>query len=189
MALVIGLVGEKGSGKETFGDFFEEAAKQSELSVLRIRFSDVLIQTLQLWSLEPSRENLQKLAVVMKDGFGPDTLTHAISELIKNSKADLIVIDGVRWLPDRDLIRKFPENKLVYITATQELRFERLKTRTLTYRKNETQSFEQFIKEEGAENELYIPLIGEQADFKIENNADLEDFETKVKKLYLSLTH
>lgn len=184
MVTVIGLVGEKGSGKETFGNFLEEVAKGK--SVYRVRFSDILLQTLQLWSITPNRENLQKLAVVMKEGYGPDTLTHAIEEIIKESREDIIILDGVRWITDKELVRKFPKNILVYITAQADLRFDRLKKRDLPFRK-ETSSLEKFMEEEKAENEIYIPLIGKEADFKIENNSTMEDFKQEVEKLYPKL--
>ncbi len=182
MSIVIGLVGEKGSVNETFGNCFEEIA--CDKLVYRVRFSDILLQTLQLWGIPPTRENLQKIAVVMKNGFGADTLTHAISEIIKESHAEIIIVDGVRWKPDAKLIRSFPKNILVYISADVKLRFERLKKRNLSYRKKETKSFEQFMKEEQAENELYIPLIGKEADIKIENNGSLKDFKKAVEKFY-----
>lgn len=178
---IIGLVGEKGSGKETFGNFLMEAAIGKK--VLRIRFSDILNYTLKLWDIPQTRENLQKLAVVMDTGFGDGTLTHSIKSQIESTVADIIILDGVRWETDEILVRNFPKNFLVYITADPKIRFKRLKVRQ--EKLNEAKTFEQFIKEEAAKNELLIPKIGGRADVKIENNGSFEQLKKEVEKFYV----
>ncbi len=182
--IVIGLVGKKGSGKETFTKFLEEV---SDKEIAHVRFSDLLKETLELWSLSQTRENLQKLAVVMNQGFGEGTLSNAIFERLKNLKAEVIVIDGVRWESDVQMVRKFPKNFLIYITADLKTRYERLKKRGEKDGENAT-TFEQFVSEENAANELLIPKIGEGADFKIENEGSFEEFKKKVINLYSSLS-
>ncbi len=177
MKTVIGLVGEKGSGKETFGKILKKLTRKK---VAHIRFSDLLSETLHSWSLPQTRENLQKLAVVMKDGFGSNTLSNAIYQRIKNLKADVILIDGVRWESDVSLIRKFEKNLMVYITSDLMLRYERLKKRNQKIDEENT-TFEQFMKEEKAENELLIPRIGAKADYKIINNGTLEQFKKDIR--------
>lgn len=183
MALVVGLVGEKGSGKETFGNFLMEAAKGKK--VVRIRFSDILNETLMLWTIPLTRENLQHLAVVMDTGFGTGTLTDSISHKIRHMDADIIILDGIRWETDYMLVKYFPKSLLVYITAAPKLRFQRLKIRK--EKKDEAQTFAQFMKEEKAKNELLIPKIGLKADFKIENNGSFESLKQQAKKFYSSI--
>lgn len=63
-----------------------------------------------------------------------------------------------------------------------QVRFERLKIRQ--EKVGEAKTFEQFMKEEKAKNEIYIPRIGKKADFKIENNGTLEEFRQQVNKLF-----
>ena len=50
MKKVIGLVGEKGSGKQTFVNFLKEILRLAPLaqdySIRQVRFSDILAQTL-----------------------------------------------------------------------------------------------------------------------------------------------
>ena len=183
MQTVIGLVGEKGSGKETFTIFLEEIASSKKIA--HIRFSDLLKDTLNYWSLPQTRENLQKLAVVMNTGFGEGSLSHAICEQIKNIDAEIIVVDGVRWESDVTLIRTFDKNYLIYITADLDKRFERLKKRGEKTDEGTT-SLEQFKKEEQALNEILISQIGSNADFKIENNGTFEQLKEKIESLYSS---
>lgn len=180
MKIIIGLVGEKGSGKETFGNFLIEVAKGKK--VTRVRFSDLLNETLELWDIPKTRENLQNLAVIMDQCFGVGTLTHAISQRLNKIDGDIILLDGVRWESDEKMIRSFSKNLLVYISADAPLRFERLQKRKEKH--HEAETFEQFIKEETAKNELLIPKIGKRADIKIENNESFEDLKEKVNQFY-----
>lgn len=180
---IIGLVGEKGSGKDTFAKFLQEI---SEKSVSHIRFSDLLKQTLKLWDLHVTRANLQKLAQVLED-FGTGTVAHGLEKQIQETDAEIIILDGIRWKPDVELLNKFFNHKLIYITAEPRLRFERLKYRG----EKEGESsmiYQQFLEEEKAPNELLIPQIGAEADVKIENNGSLEEFKEAVEKFYASLS-
>lgn len=175
---IIGLVGEKGSGKDTFAHYLQDLIKQKRIA--HIRFSDLLKQTLKLWDLPISRSNLQKMAQLLENGFGPGTVARGIEVQIQQTKADIIILDGIRWKPDMELLKKFPNHTLVYITADPKLRFQRLKSRGEKDGESKM-SFEQFQKEEQAKNELLIPEIGSKADFKIENNKSLEEFKNDVK--------
>jgi len=175
--LLIGLVGEKGSGKDTFAKYLQEI---SERKIVHIRFSDLLKQTLKLWDLEITRANLQKLAQVLED-FGSGTVAHGLEKQIQETEAEIIILDGIRWKPDVELLKKFPDHKLVYITASPKLRFERLKNRGEKIGESEM-SYEQFLEEEKAPNELLIPEIGSEADVKIENNGSIEEFDKDIRK-------
>ncbi len=181
MEIVIGLVGEKGSGKETFVKLLKETAPK--IALTHSRFSDILNETLKAWDIPTTRENLQKLAVVMKDGFGADTLSHAVYQRVAEDPAIVVILDGVRWETDLKLIRSFPKNILVYVTADLMVRFDRLKGRGEKADEGNS-SFEQFMKEEKAENELLIPRIGQGADVTIINNTSLGDFKKKVENFY-----
>lgn len=175
--LLIGLVGEKGSGKDTLAHYLQE---NSQKKIIHIRFSDLLKQTLKLWDLPETRSNLQKLAQVLED-FGEGTVAHGLEKQIQNSDAEIIILDGIRWKPDLKLLEKFPEHKLIYITADPESRFQRLKSRGEKIGEAEM-SFEQFLEEEKAPNELLIPEIGLKADIKMENNGSVEEFQEKIKR-------
>ncbi len=180
MKLVIGLVGEKGSGKQTFVNFIRLV---QDYSIRQIRFSDILGQTLVLWDIPNTRENLQQLSIAMKDSFGQEALAHAAEFNIENETADIIILDGARRESEIEIIRKQTPNLLVYITANQNLRFERLKNRS--EKVGETGlSHEQFMKEETVETETLIPQLGAKADVKIENNGSLEEFKKQVERLY-----
>lgn len=181
MTLIIGLIGEKGSGKQTFTDFLKEIAHDKKIE--QVRFSDILAETLTVWDLPTTRANLQNMAIVMNEGFGPGTLTQAVYNRISQETADIIILDGVRWETDPEMIRKFPHNLLVYITADVQTRYQRLKEKSEKVAEKGV-SLEQFMQEETAKTEIFITKIGATADIKIENNGDYTDLKIKIEQIY-----
>lgn len=175
--IVVGLVGEKGSGKETFTDCLEKIIGNK--SIIRIRSSDILVETLNLWDIPVTRSNLQNLAVTMKDGFGDGVLTRAVSRKINHVKFEIIIFDGIRWKSDVVMLRTFSQSLLVYITAGTKIRFERLVVRKEKEGEG-AMTFEQFLREEKAQTEVFIPEIGAEADYKIVNNGSLEELKKTV---------
>ncbi len=176
--ILIGLVGENGSGKETFANLLKE--KFGTNAVTHIHTSDLLKETLTAWSVPLTRRNLQDMAIIMDHAYGKGTLSRAIKERITNAKTDFVILDGVRWQSDVDLIRSITPNKLVYITASVEHRYERIKTRKEKVGEDQA-SFEQFLKEEQIETELEIKNIGKGADITIVNDGSIEDLRREVE--------
>ncbi len=181
MSKIIGLVGEIGSGKETFALALQEIA--SSKKVAHIRYSDILKKTLELWGMPITRETLTIMRQTMNENFGEDSLPKATQESAKNLDADIVVLDGVRWNADVEALKSISDALLVYITAPIEARFNRIKER------NEKQgessiSFEEFKEGAKTPNEILIPEIGNNADVRIENAGTLEDLREKVKDFY-----
>lgn len=179
MKVLIGLVGENGSGKDTFTTFF--SAQVAPKKVKRIRFSDILAETLNAWGIPTSRANLQNLAIIMDGKYGKGTLTSATSKRIQSNKADIIILEGIRWATDVKMLKKFENSILVYVTSDPKIRFERMKKRKEKVGEKDL-TFEQFKREEKAKTEIEIPRLGSKAEFKIENNGSLDEFRKKVEE-------
>lgn len=182
--IVIGLTGEKGSGKETVGDLLIELFYPKK--VLRIRSSDILRETLTLWGLPLNRHNLQYMAIIMNREFGDTTLSDAVRARILSLEADIVIVDGMRWESDVSLIRSFKNNFLIYVTADAEIRYERTKKRKQKVGE-ESISFEQFLEEEKVATETLIPIIGERADKVIKNNEGPNELKSEVEKFVMML--
>lgn len=185
---VIGLIGEKGSGKQTFVNFLKEITEQkkNDIVVRQVRFSDILAQTLMIWDLPNTRSNLQKLSLIMEDGFGQSSLANAAKFSIEGDRADVVIFDGIRRQSELDLVKNMPGSILIYITADQKLRYERLKLRS--EKVGETGlTFEQFLKEEKSKAEINIPALGKIAKIKLENNGSLEQFKSSILKIWQDL--
>lgn len=179
MTKVIGLVGEKGSGKQTFVNFLKEI--YPDLNIRQVRFSDILAQTLMIWDIPITRVNLQKLAIMMNTTFGQQALANAAKFSIEGDNASVVIFDGIRRKTELDLVKNMANHILIYITADQNLRYQRLKLRS--EKVGETGlTFEQFLAEEKSKAEVNIPSLGKKADIKIENNGTMEQFRSSVKQ-------
>ncbi|MDO8503419.1 MAG: hypothetical protein Q7S60_01890 [bacterium] len=178
--LIIGLVGEKGGGKGAFTEVLREVASGREIT--HIQFRDVIQETLELWGIPATRQNLTKLAVAMTSTF-EDAITHATFRKADSVESDIIIFDGIRWQGNIDGLRQLPNNVLVYVTADPEIRYQRAKARKEKVGEGSL-TFEEFMKEEQLKTELLIPQIGRTADFTIKNNGTLEEFKNQVKDFY-----
>ncbi|MFH1098533.1 MAG: hypothetical protein V1723_01230 [Candidatus Uhrbacteria bacterium] len=177
---VIGLVGEQGSGKGTSVELFRTLA--APLRVVTIRFSGILRETLTLWDIPITRANLQGLTAIMIKQYGADALAHAIEQRVRRTDVDIVVLDGVRWEADAELLRRFPTHLLVYVTADANTRYERLCARGENAgERNMTR--EQFAETERAINEASIPQIGATADVRIMNTETVPALEQQVRDI------
>lgn len=182
--LIIGLVGEKGGGKETVGNLL--AGILADKKVVRVRSSDILAETLTAWDLPLNRHNLQHLAIVMDGGYGKGTLSHAVKRRIETLDADVVVFDGIRWETDAELLRSFDRNFLIYVTADIKMRYERSKLRKEKVGEDMI-SFEKFVGEESVDTETHIGKIGHGANCTIANDGTTDDLRTKVEKCVVDM--
>jgi len=182
---VIGLVGEKGGGKDTFVTYLREIAVGKQ--IIAPRFSDVLGETLDLWNIPRTRENLQNLAIEMRKIYGKGVLANVVYERICRMTADIIILNGIRWEEDVELmmnLKKLYKAHIVYVTVNPRLRYERSIKRAEKVGESET-SFEQFLKEEEAFSEILIPTIGrDHSDYEIVNESSLDYYRNRVVEFY-----
>ena len=116
MRIAIGLIGPIGSGKSSFA---AELRKVSD-NIVKIQAytsGGLLKETLNIWGIEPIRDNLQKLPVVMEKAFDTGALARAMKARMQRSAAEIAIFDGIRWKADVDILRSFPQNILIGFTA------------------------------------------------------------------------
>ncbi|MEK7494452.1 MAG: AAA family ATPase [Patescibacteria group bacterium] len=176
--IIIGVTGEIASGKDTVTQYLEE-----KYSAKKYRFSDTLRGVLSELGLEETRLNLHNLSTALRHNYGENILAQGIQlRVIRDTSADLIVIDGIRRKYDMDFFVDFPGFVLIYVSAPIELRYER----TIKRHQNaddQTKTFEEFQADHERETETTILALKEQAKFVIENTGSLEDLQVSIEKI------
>ncbi len=180
---IIGLVGEIGSGKGTVVELFEELLPNAR--IIKLKFSAILADVLDVLHIPKTRDNLQKLAIIIDETYGEGTFAHAMEERIRATDADIIFVDGMRWPADERLIITVG-GVVMYITADQRTRYERITQRGEKVGETDT-TFEQFQHQESMKNETFIKDIGSRAQFVLHNDKDLATLRSEVVKIIEAL--
>lgn len=176
MKKIIGIIGEMGSGKDTFSEY----VKKNYDNVFVLRFSDALTEVLKIFFDEVKREDQQWLSTQLREKFGQDILVKALVKKIKNIKEGIVILNGVRRPGDFEALRELG-GKLVYITADPKKRWERVVIRK--EKADDDVAFEKFLEMGKAEAESLISEIAKEADFKIENNGTKEDLYQNIEEI------
>ena len=174
------LVAENGAGKGLFVEIVKKLLPN--LRIISVRFSDPLLEILDILDKERSRDNIDTLVTALREAFHDEgILNKALARRLQGIEADIIILDGLRKEKEISLVRE-RKGIVVYIAADQRIRYER--RRKEAEKPDELgMSWEQFIAQADAAPQREIRQIGETlADITIENNAGVEEFELKIKE-------
>ncbi len=178
--IIIGLVGEKGSGKDTIADYLID-----HYQALMLGGGDIIRKILGLLHMEISRENLSKTADSIRQTFGENVFQDALILEIQKSNHKICVISGVRKPSEIEQLKSIGA-KIWYITAPVELRFERVSKRHQNDDDN-SQTLELFKQQEKLNTERFIEELGKTANTIIENIGSEQELITKVDQEMIKL--
>ncbi len=99
-------------------------------------------------NLEPTRSNLGKLMLELREKNGQGAIAELIKPEIESSNANVILIDGVRSDDEIQVLRKFGNVKLLAIHASTDTRFNFLQKRG---RSDDPQTKEHFEERDNRE--------------------------------------
>ncbi len=164
--LIVAIVGEKSSGKSIV---FQRLGKRR--GFVAFRFSNLVNELLIALGLDVrDRTNQSTMAEAMRMTFGGGVLVRALMLRAAASKAQVVVLEGIRKKAELKEFRKFPRTKLIYITAPVELRWQRAKRRRSNVRLDDQFTLKQYIAvEKTLASEVEIPAVGRRADVRIDN--------------------
>jgi len=177
MKIILGFIGPLASGKGTLAKYLGEKYHCRTYS-----FSTMLRDVLKRLYVESTRSNLQKISQVLRENFSQDIMSKVIAADVKNDTNDLVVVDGVRRPTDITYLETNPAFHLVYITADQRWRWERLVKRNENPG-DDKKTFADFARDQEAEAETQIQTLGEQAPYAINNNGTFEELYAQVEKI------
>lgn len=148
----------------------------------KFKFSQVLRDILDRISIDSTRENLQKLSTILREGFWQDLLARIMKEDVNSSSEKILLIDWVRRQDDIVHLTKLPEFKLIYIETSLENRYSRISNR------NENtddmwKTIEQFKKEQEFEAEAQIRWLKNIASYVIDNNWNFDELYRQIDNI------
>jgi dephospho-CoA kinase len=174
---VLGFCGLPGSGKSTVLKAIED------LGVI-ITMGDVIRNEASQRKIEPSDENLGKIAQELREEFGPEIIAKKCVELIKNLDSEIIFVDGLRSIAEVKEFRKSWNFPIIAVIIDDKTRFERLSKRG---RPDDPNTLEDLKERDEREIDFGLNDVINSANYKINNNVSEEEVQEKTRELILDL--
>ncbi len=178
--MVIGLIGEKLAGKDEVGSYLI-----NHHNAFYVKYSAILDEILTTLNQPISRDNEIRLGKGLREAFQKNVLWDGMTKRIKESDKDITVIGSIR-LRDEFESAKALGAKTIYITAPEEMRYQRLAGRQ-EKTDDTTQTREEFSAQEKVWTEIEIPALGAECDFTIENTGTIEELHQKIDAIIVQL--
>ena len=175
--IILGFTGLMASGKDVSKKYLE-----TKYNAKSFRFSTILRDVLERLDIPTSRDNMITLSTWARETFGQNLLAKVIAKDVAGAKGDMMIVDGIRRLPDIEYLGKIPGFILVGIEADQKTRYERMLSRN----ENEgdaSKTFADFVADHQKETELTIPEVMSAAKYKLDNNGSLENLYAQIDKI------
>jgi len=131
-----------GAGKSTIAD----GLKSKGYDV--VNMGNMVREEAKKQTLDPSRSNLGKLMLELREKNGPGAIAELVKPQIESSTGNVILIDGVRSNDEIEVLRKFGNVKLLAIHASTDTRFNFLQERG---RSDDPQTKEHFEERDNRE--------------------------------------
>ena len=176
---IIGLVGMPGSGKSVASD----VARSLGFEV--IVMGDIIRQEAASLGLPPTDENLGMVGSMLRARDGPHAVAKRTLEMAKKSNRDVIVIDGLRSGEEVDFFKAHSRDfRLLEICASPQARMERLASRGRSDDANiESCAADALDRREGREIGWGMCEAIKEADLRMDNNGELQEFKATIKLL------
>lgn len=125
--LIVCLTGMPGAGKSTVAAYLREKGFSA------ITMGDAVREEARRQGLEPTDANLGSMMLKLRQELGQGAVAHLIVKKLErddddNNKSNL-VIDGIRSIPEVEVLKKIGDVKLLAIHASQDTRFRHLHER------------------------------------------------------------
>jgi len=160
--LIVCLTGMPGAGKSTVASFLEEQG------IASVTMGDAIREEAKRQGLEPTDANLGKLMLKLRQDLGQGAVAHLVlQKLERDGKTGSVVIDGIRSIPEVEVLKKVGHVKLLAIYASQDTRFKHLVDRG---RSDAPSSTDEFAGRDRRELSVGISEAIALADETISNN-------------------
>jgi dephospho-CoA kinase len=174
--LIIGLTGPIATGKTTVAKYLAD-----KYGAKIYGFSEPLRDVLNRLYIPLDRPNLALMSNIIRSNFGEDLISRTIAQDIQHDDSPIIVLDGIRRLPDIETMKSLPGFRLLAINADVKLRWQRMTTRGQNS-DDATKTYEQFLTDEQAEADRDIPQVMAGAQTTLDNNTTIEALIKQVEE-------
>lgn len=175
--IIIGLVGEMGSGKDSVASYLTEKYGSQTVS-----FSRPLRDVLDRMLIPQSRENLIWLGHDLRERFGHNVLNNVIINEIKTSPKEFFCLANIRIPEDIIGIVDLPGFFLVHVKLDAQTRYQRI-TQRRENTDDHTKTWEEFLKDSELPTERRIREMAQGAQFTITNDGGIEALHAQVDEL------
>lgn len=173
--MIIGITGKIGSGKDTVANILMKQGYE------HISLSDFLREDLKRQKKPITRQNLIEHGSNIRKELGAQILAERAYSKIKTTNCVITSIgrtEEVEFFKEKNI-------KIIYVDATQKIRFERIKQRK---RENDPQKFTEFkklekIESQGKNQTRNLDAIKKKADIILTNNTTLTALNKKIKEI------
>lgn len=174
---VLAITGKPGSGKTTAINAIRDLG-------MVITMGDVVRNEVRNRNLEPSDNNIGKIAKILRKEKGLAVIAEKCVEIIKNKSTDVIFVDGVRSTSEVNVFRKLWKFPIIGIVIDEKVRFNRLLERA---RSDDPKIIEELIERDKRESEFGLDDVLQNADYIIHNNSTIDDLKRNVRDLVLNI--
>jgi len=179
---IIGIVGPIAAGKQVVADYLVKKYGFIEFSL-----STVIHLELEKRGVKDlSRTVLQDVGNELRSKYGCDILARKAIEIFNHQKRSTI-ISGIRNLAEIKYLKKNPNFVLIAVLADKKIRFKRLLLRAKPW---DPKTYKKFLKINDRDLGIgevntgqQVALCIDEADYKINNNTNLEKLYLKIEKM------
>ncbi|KAG9394103.1 AAA domain [Carpediemonas membranifera] len=169
---IFGLVGLNGAGKS-----YICAHLKSEFEYDTCSLSDAIRDELRANNMPITRENLIQMGNQMREQYGPDVLAERVAAKVKQNRLGF-AIDSIRNPAEVEALRRhIPGFTLLYISASEATRYDRLCLRSRPGDEELMASIDTFRayearEREGSETMQQLDKVIAMADAEVDNEID-----------------
>lgn len=170
---IIAFTGLPGSGKSTMIDAISAMGKV-------ITMGDVIRNEAKEQEIDPSDENLGRIAKNLRKNHGPNIIAEKCVDLIKSLDEEIVFIDGIRSMAEIDTFRKHWKVPIIAADVEKNVRFQRMTERN---RSDDPKDIEELEARDDREINFGVNEVISNADYKLNNAGGIEEVQRETKEV------
>ena len=180
-SLCLGLTGRMAAGKG------EAVVILGKIGFRYISLSDMVRREVQRLGREVTRHEMQDIGNRLRSEGGAGVLGLQVRQVIEGEVVQPWVVDGIRNPAEVAELRRLPNFRLLGITARPDILIQRLLSRGRATDSATVEELQQRLDREWGIGEppdgQQVGACLQQADFVVENNSSLEQFERELREV------